>query len=131
MGKRFFKVLMPAMSLLILVFLVSCAKPSHQVYFKVSGVSNSTDIIYSIFASGSDALINNWADHGDITVSSLPWTSDTITVKQGEVASLSVDIYDSLSQSPAVTMEIYSDGSVVKSTTCSGAGASTTMQMTF
>ena len=131
MEKTLFKGLTAAVLSFFMLFCVSCAKPTHQVYFKMTGVSTSTYITYDIYTSGTNAFMETPADSATVTATSLPWISDTITVKQGEIASMYVDIYDYTTVSPSVTMEIYSDGSKVKSTTCTGSNGSATMQMTF
>ena len=114
--------------LLSAVLFTSCAKPTHQVYFKITGVSNNTDIYTAILSTGT--LFATVISSTDTTATTLPWTSDTTTVSQGQVASIDVTIYDS-APSTSVTVQIYSDGSVVKSATCAGYYGSTSLTYSF
>jgi hypothetical protein len=113
---------------LSLILCVSCAKPTHQVYFKVTGVSNNTSITYNIRNSG---LLGQITDSSTVTVTSLPWTSDTIKATQGQIATMDITIDDYITASPSVTMEIYSDGTKVKSATCTGEYSTATGQITL
>ena len=127
MKKVIFKGFVVLLVSLFLLLCVSCAKPTHNVYFTVTGVSTSTYISYSIHNSG---LLGATTDSGTMTVTTLPWTSDTIKATQGQTATLSVTIYDT-SASSSVTMEIYSDGTKVKSATCTGSDGSASAQVTL
>jgi hypothetical protein len=93
----------------------------------VTGNSNSTYINYSINNSG---LFGAVTDSSTFTAATLPWVSDTVKATQGQIANMSVTI-DGTTSSPSVTMEIYSDGTKVKSTTCTGSGGYATMQLTL
>jgi hypothetical protein len=97
-----------------LFFLFSCAKTTHSVYLKVSGNSTSTKITYGEAASIDDARNK---DSTAITVSSLPWQSDTYTVKDTKVFALSA--CNESGVAATVTIEIYDNGNVAKTSTCS------------
>ena len=109
--------------------LSSCAKPTHQVYFKVTGTSVSTDVDYAIYSS--NGLLSSTLNSADTTVTSLPWSSETMTVSQDQVANVNVYISDAVTSSPSVTVQIYSDGSVVKSASCTGNNSSASARVTF
>lgn len=123
---KFAAVFVPA---LLLLLLTSCAKPTHQVYFKVTGVSNSTQIDYAIYSD--NGLLASTLESADTTETVLPWTTETMTVSEGQVGNIIVTIDDTTTLSPYVTVMIYSDGSIVKSASCSGNYSSASARITF
>lgn len=98
------------------LFMVSCTKTNHSIYMTVSGNSISTQIVYGSGQSLDDAKNKNATT---ITVSSLPWTSQTYTV---DSSSSSVFYLQECNEGNLnlnnVTIQIFDNGTEVQKSNC-------------
>lgn len=101
----------------VLLPLFSCGKSTHSVYFKVTGTSDSTQIIYG---EGASISVAQGSGSKTITVTSLPWTSPTYSVSssQSEVFYLNVCYEGNKPSNQNITIAIYDNGTEETSSNC-------------